>query len=131
MEEKDFFSIDEVAEKLSISIKSVRRMVASGELKSVKIRNLYRISREAYDDFLKSHEVIPSTPNSLSDNDESKESPKKKREHKTRVCIDSENTSDLLGNANKDDVHWADIAAIWQNPSRSKMTFVDLFCGAG
>lgn len=84
MAEKDFYSIDEIAEKLGISIKSVRRMVASGELKSVKIRNLYRISKDAYDDFIKSHEVAPSSQNSLFGDEpilteEIIEKPKKKR----------------------------------------------------
>ena len=30
-----------------------------------------------------------------------------------------------------DDVNWQNIADVWQSPSQSEMTFVDLFCGAG
>ena len=30
-----------------------------------------------------------------------------------------------------DDVNWADIDIFWDNPNKSNMTFVDLFCGAG
>lgn len=136
MEEKDFYSIDEVADKLGISIKSVRRMVASGELKSVKIRNLYRISKEAFNDFLKSHEVVPSSQgfsfgDELLPAEESVANPIKKRGRKPRVCINSTDTVDIFGNVRKDDVNWADISAQWQNPSQSDMTFVDLFCGAG
>lgn len=136
MEEKDFYSIDEIAEKLGISIKSVRRMVASGELKSVKIRNLYRISKEAYDDFLKSHEVAPTAQASLFGDElipseEPIEKPKKKRGRKPRVCENSGDSVDIFGNVRQDDVNWADISALWQNPSHSQMTFVDLFCGAG
>lgn len=136
MEEKHFYSIDEIAEKLSISIKSVRRMVASGELKSVKIRNLYRISKEAYDDFLKSHEVAPTAQASLFGNElipseEAIEKPKKKRGRKPRICENSGDSVDIFGNVRQDDVNWADISALWQNPSHSQMTFVDLFCGAG
>lgn len=136
MEEKDFYSIDEVADKLGISIKSVRRMVASGELKSVKIRNLYRISKEAFNDFLKSHEVVPSSQgfsfgDELLPAEESVANLIKKRGRKPRVCINSTDTVDIFGNVRKDDVNWADISAQWQNPSQSDMTFVDLFCGAG
>lgn len=136
MEEKDFYSIDEVADKLGISIKSVRRMVASGELKSVKIRNLYRISKEAFNDFLKSHEVVPSSQGSLFGDDllpekESVPKPVKKRGRKPRVCINTTDSVDIFGNVRKDDVNWADISAQWQNPTQSDMTFVDLFCGAG
>ena len=136
MEEKDFYSIDEIAEKLGISIKSVRRMVASGELKSVKIRNLYRISKEAYDDFLNSHEVAPTAQASLFGDElipseEPIEKPKKKRGRKPRVCENSGDSVDIFGNVRQDDVNWADISALWQNPSHSQMTFVDLFCGAG
>lgn len=136
MEEKDFFSIDEIADKLGISIKSVRRMVASGELKSVKIRNLYRISKEAYEEFIKSHEVTPVKQTTLFDDElpfseEKIEEPKKKRGRKPKVCGDTSDAVDIFGNANKDDVNWADITTIWEQPSESKMTFVDLFCGAG
>lgn len=33
-----------------------------------------------------------------------------------------------MGAAN---VNWTDISSLWDNPGASKMTFVDLFCGAG
>lgn len=136
VEEKDFYSIDEIAEKLGISIKSVRRMVASGELKSVKIRNLYRISKEAYADFIKSHEVVPTVQTSLFGDeqipsDEPIKKPKGKRGRKPRVCVNYGDSVDIFGNIRQDDVNWADITALWQNPPHSQMTFVDLFCGAG
>ena len=136
MAEKDFYSIDEIAEKLGISIKSVRRMVASGELKSVKIRNLYRISKDAYDDFIKSHEVAPASQNSLFGDEpilteEIIEKPKKKRGRKPRVCVNSDESFDIFGKVRQDDVNWADISDLWEHPSHSQMTFVDLFCGAG
>lgn len=136
MEEKDFYSIDEVAKKFGISIKSVRRLVASGELKSIKIRNLYRISNEAFNDFLKSHEVSPSSQKTLSNYeavipDENVAKQKAKRGRKPRVLSDAKDSVDVFSNADKADVNWVDISAIWQNPTKSDMTFVDLFCGAG
>lgn len=33
--------------------------------------------------------------------------------------------------ANKDVVNWHDISPFWEAPSKSDLTFVDLFCGAG
>lgn len=136
MEEKEFYSIDEIAGKLGISIKSVRRMVASGELKSVKIRNLYRISKDAYYDFIKNHEVAPIVQYSLFEDefipsDEPIEKPKVKRGRKPRVSANLCESVDIFGNVRNDDVNWASISALWNNPSHSQMTFVDLFCGAG
>ena len=136
MQEKDFYSIDEIADKLGISIKSVRRMVASGELKSVKIRNLYRISKEAYNDFIKSHEVAPAKQNSLFGDEpipteDSIEKIQKKRGRKPRLIANTREIVDLFGNVRQDIVNWADISSTWKNPSQSQMTFVDLFCGAG
>lgn len=129
MEEKDFYSIGEIAQKLGISIKSVRRLVASGELKSVRIHNIYRISREAYAHFLKSNEVAPSSQSHLPGSRPSGET--KKKSLKARVCVKTEKSTDITMNVDKDGVNWADISAAWQNPSRAQMTFVDLFCGAG
>ena len=37
-----FFGITEVAEKLNVSQKTVRRHIASGKLKSIKIGGVYR-----------------------------------------------------------------------------------------
>lgn len=36
-----------------------------------------------------------------------------------------------IDNATPENVNWADIVTYWDNPSKSDMTFVDLFCGAG
>lgn len=131
MEEKDFYSIDEIASKLNISIKSVRRMVASGELKSVKIRNLYRISKEALNDYLQNHTVIPNSKSSLFSEDELKQmevEPQKKKRGRPRRTT---NIEELTSDSNTDDINWVDISENWNNPSESTMTFVDLFCGAG
>lgn len=134
MEEKEFYSIDDVAAKLDISIKSVRRMVASGELKSIKIRNLYRIAKDALDEFLSNHEVYPQSQQSLFSEEElpatlTTEKPKAKRGRKPRAL--TQTSSELFTSSIKDDVNWADITSVWENPQQSHMTFVDLFCGAG
>ncbi|MCH5239677.1 MAG: DNA cytosine methyltransferase [Muribaculaceae bacterium] len=127
MENKDFFSIDEISTKLGVSVKSIRRLVASGELQSVKIRNLYRVSKEALDLYLQKNTYVPIRQSSLFNSDElgEFESPTKRR---TRKSIESLEGNSLITD---DNVKWIDISTKWENPSKSEMTFVDLFCGAG
>ena len=108
-ESKDFYSIQEVAEKLCLSVKSVRRYIAAGNLNSIKIGGAYRIPSGALEEFI---------------NDGSKN----KNIH-----------YDLFGNIvvdkpakkKNDIVNWVDIKSFWDNIGASDMTFVDLFCGAG
>lgn len=42
----------------------------------------------------------------------------------------SKSTNNYKNNS-KDDVNWVDIVDDWKNPKKSKLTFVDLFSGAG
>lgn len=109
MADKEFLTIDEIAEKLDVSVKSVRRYVASGELRAVKISNLYRISFEDYEDFIATHVFHPASSAVSRVN----KSVSKKKD------ADSAN------------IDWVDIEPYWESPSKSEMTFVDLFCGAG
>ena len=46
------YSISEVARKLNLSQKTIRRHIASGDLISYKIGNVYRIKEENISDFL-------------------------------------------------------------------------------
>lgn len=130
-EAKDFYSINDIASKLDISIKSVRRMVASGELKSVKIRNLYRISKEALNDYLRNHTVIPNSKSPIISEDEKLQMGAWHQKKKRGRPRSATNADEWTSNSNSDDVHWVDISENWNNPSDSTMTFVDLFCGAG
>ena len=52
MEIKDFYSIADVAEQLSLSQKSIRRYIASGQLGSVKVGASYRIPKGALEYFI-------------------------------------------------------------------------------
>lgn len=106
-----FYSIAEVASHLNVSIKSIRRYIAARTLESVKVGNVYRISKDAIERFI----------NRPANN----------------VKIEG---YDLFGNAlysipgkkeSGDTINWVDISDIWEEPTQSKMTFVDLFCGAG
>ena len=52
MKENSFFTISEVAKKLNLSQKSIRRYIAANELDSVKIGSSYRIPVSALEDFI-------------------------------------------------------------------------------
>ena len=47
-----YHSITEVATHLNLSIKTIRRHIASGELESTKIGNVYRIPKSAVENFI-------------------------------------------------------------------------------
>jgi len=111
--EDKLLTIYDVAEKLGISVKSVRRDVASGALCAVKIKNTYRI---AVEDFVKY---------SASFSTESRKSQSK------RMNIFSDDSSLKNIESSSSVVNWMDIRSYWENPGKSEMTFVDLFCGAG
>lgn len=97
------YSIQQVAEKLSTTIKVVRRLVASGTLKAIKKDGSYRINEDDLDDYIQNHLINP-IPNK----------PIKKNKAKS-----------------KDKINWIDISDLWDNTPQSEITFVDLFCGAG
>ncbi len=113
MEVKEYYSIAEVAEQLSLSQKSIRRYIASGQLGAVKIGSNYRIPKGALEYFI-NHQA-----------------------NKEPVV-----NYDLFGNIVEEDikihlspkydvVNWYDIKKVWAKPPKSEMTFVDCFCGAG
>jgi DNA (cytosine-5)-methyltransferase 1 len=103
------FSINEVAKMMNMSLKAVRRYVSSGELTATKINNTYCISESAYIDFKK---YIESNIH-ISHNQE---------------IADAFKQTTSNNNAT---VNYVDISKYWNNPCKSEMTFVDLFCGAG
>lgn len=49
----NYRSIEDVARDLNLSIKAVRRYVASGELRAVKRKNVYKITEEDFEAFKK------------------------------------------------------------------------------
>lgn len=111
MEEQNFYSIQDIANQLHLSQKSVRRYIASGELNSVKIGGAYRIPKAAIESFINSKSTSKQVSYNLFGEpivDEAEKRPS---------SIDS--------------VNWIDISKEWTHPHPSQMTFVDLFCGAG
>ena len=108
------YSIAEVANILGTTQKAVRRNVASGELEATKRGTSYLISEEALNAF--------------------KESKTKQRDKEQPVQYDlfgTEVVTSYIKTKNGDVVNWADISGSWNEPSKSAMTFVDLFCGCG
>lgn len=97
------YNIQEVAERLSTSIKVIRRLVASGELRAIKKSGAYTISEEDLQVYLN-------------------------RAGQQDNFLDLFNSSVTYS---PKPPTWVDIADMWHSPSKSPYTFVDLFCGAG
>lgn len=96
------YNIEDVAKILNTTQKAVRRIVASGEIKSSKIGSRYIITQQALEEYQNYLKTAASTQ------------------------ILEENVKYTPETPNL-----ADISQWWLNPSKSEMTFVDLFCGAG
>lgn len=114
-----FYSIADIAEKLSLSQKTIRRHIASGKLESVKIGTSYRIPVEALDHFINSNAGA-----------EEAQSGYDLHGKKITLNTKAKRTVNYKNNA-KDDVNWTEIIDLWENPKPSELTFVDLFSGAG
>ena len=119
------FSITEVAKIMGMTLKVVRRFVASGELKTTKKNNTYSVSEEDLEAFKKYIE----------------DGEHQKHAQEVADSFKHAEQGDLFGGTEYaaqdivtkkgDIVNWADINQYWDNPTKSEMTFVDLFCGAG
>ena len=119
------YNITEIAQMMGMTLKVVRRFVASGELKTTKKNNTYSVSEEDFDSFKK---YI-------------KAGQHEKHARKVAESFKPVEQGDLFKGTEfeapdvmrkrGDVVNWADINQYWDNPSKSEMTFVDLFCGAG
>ncbi len=110
-----YYSITEVATHLGLSIKTIRRHIASGELDSAKIGNVYRIPKSAVENFINGKIENPKVSYNLFG-------------EPIYTMIDPKRKS---GARYADNVNWADISLSWNNPQQTDLTFVDLFCGAG
>lgn len=113
MKDNNTYSISEVAKMLGLSLKATRRMVAAGQIETLKNNNTYRINKEYFD---KKYDAIK-------ENSKKAEANLFGEEIKNYQINDTKKKTDV--------VNWADISKFWDNPKASEMTFVDLFCGAG
>lgn len=108
----NILTIADVAKNLGLTLKAVRRLVASGKLKSSKRGNIYVIEEKDFNEFKKSLRSAKS--NAV--------------QYDLFGCVDNEVKAPIK---NPDDVNWIDISNYWNNTPKSEMTFVDLFCGCG
>lgn len=112
MKENSFLTIPEVAKKLNLSQKSVRRYIAANELDSVKIGSSYRIPVSALEDFINSDRKNDANKYDLFGN-----------------IIDNKDLSKK--STETQPINYTSIDTYWDKSNPSTMTFVDLFCGAG
>ena len=105
------YNIQEVAKILKTAQKAVRRLVASGDLESSKSGTKYIITSEALDEYKEKNESAPN--DSIQLNLFGEPDTKKTEAYRPKAP------------------NLADISAWWKDTPKSKMTFVDLFCGAG
>lgn len=94
-------SIKEVADKLELSVKAVRRHIAAGDLKAKKVNGVYKVKAQHLEAF---------NPNDLT--------------NEPTLVLQQER---IVRNY----VQWVDISDSWRNPPLTEYTFVDLFSGAG
>lgn len=106
-----FLSIANVAEKLETSQKEVRKNIANGTLKAQKIAGAFKIStlflQQFKDEALAQKQIL------------------------ALATIEVDKRPINPKNNKTDQVNWVQIAAQFTNPKKSKLTFVDLFSGAG
>jgi excisionase family DNA binding protein len=52
-----YLSVQEVADRLGVSVFTIRRYIRAGKLRAVKLDGVYRLSRDDLAEFLKSREI--------------------------------------------------------------------------
>lgn len=105
MDRNQLLRIDDLAEKLNVSQKSIRRYIHSGKLKSNKIGGVHRVSKSELQNFIN----LSTFDKSVSEIKD----PIKPKSTKT------------------DTVNWLDISDEWDLKIETELTSADLFCGAG
>ena len=111
VQDSNWVGVAEVSEKLGLSLKTVRKHIASGKLESIKNGGVYKVSSNALQQFI---ENAFTESNTVELNPSPITKPKKN-----------------FKNSKNDDVNWVAVADVFTNPKKSKLTFVDLFSGAG
>ncbi len=51
--EPEIYTVEEIAEKLRVSPRTVYRMVQRGEIRGLRVGDLYRIPRESFEAFMR------------------------------------------------------------------------------
>ena len=152
---EEMVSIETAAQRLGTSVKVVRRYVASGQIPSIKVGSRYKIPEDGLRTFCEKHTVLSEDGKTrvlkivraqflpgLGIDPEERDMKRRGKEvgfaretGVTETSADDGRKKRLIskwGDVAGDDVNWQDIRKVWKSPKRSKkMTFVDLFCGAG
>lgn len=102
---KQLLRIEDIAERLNVSQKSVRRYIHAGKLKSSKIGGVHRIDEVDLEKFIES--------SSFESEEQDVVSVSEPKSLKT------------------DKVNWTDISDLWEDNKELEYTSADLFCGAG
>jgi excisionase family DNA binding protein len=58
MQEKEYYSVEEIAQKLGVSVEAVRGWIRSLQLPAYRVGKEYRIKVEDYEEFLKHRRTI-------------------------------------------------------------------------
>lgn len=58
MENNEFYTVEQVAELLKVHWQTVLNYIKSGKLKAVKLGKGYRISRDAFNEFVNTNTTI-------------------------------------------------------------------------
>ena len=111
-----YLRIEQVAQKLNLSQKTIRRHIASGKLQSHKIGGVYRINKRDLDSFINSNRFNKEGQATF---------------FPEMGSFDSESKNKKKSRVNKDYVNWVSIEKHWEKPKDSDLTFIDLFSGAG
>lgn len=107
------YSAQEIADEMKMTFKTVCRFISSGELIATKESGTYIVTEE---DFNRFRNYIESG------------------DYKQHLKDVEDSFNEFLEYSENDkstEPEWADISNVWNKVSESKMTFVDLFCGAG
>lgn len=120
-------TIEDVAGRLGISLKLVRRFVASGQLPATRSGGKYVIEKRAADAFAAKYVTDNGDGSTTILQDSGPCLPGMEDYVRTEIRVAAPGP----GPKRADDVNWVDISGQWDAPPPSRMTFVDLFCGAG
>ena len=58
MPEKEYYSVEEIAQKLGVSVEAVRGWIRSLQLPAYRVGKEYRIKVEDYEEFLKHRRTV-------------------------------------------------------------------------
>ena len=109
--------IKDVMERLNCSQRAVERYIASGKLKSNKIKGVHNINVNDFNDF-NERLILGKEKNFVGET-----------LFGEKIFIDSKSKNQ--SKKKTDNVNWVDITDLWNKETRCDLTSVDLFCGAG